>query len=101
MLGAIRNALVLALIGWGAWSLWHWQFAPGGGDDAMNYAETSCVDAIRSRFDVSNVRANSVRPNETGYVVRASMTLARGGVAKVTCLTNDNGTVEDVLVEER
>ena len=101
MLGAIRNLVVLALIVWGAWTLWHWKFGSGGADDALRYAESSCVDAIRSRFDVSNVRPNSVRPNESGYVVRASMTLSRGGVAKVTCLTNKNGAVRDVFVEER
>lgn len=93
--------MVLALIGWGAWTLWHWQFGSGAGGEAMNYAEMSCVDTIRARYDVSNVRANSVRPNEKGYVVRASMTLSRGGVARATCLTNENGTVEDILIEER
>ncbi|NIL93417.1 MAG: hypothetical protein GTO71_03000 [Woeseiaceae bacterium] len=101
MLRQITNLVVIAAIGFAAYSLWNWQSESTGDDEAMRYAEVSCIDAIRSRFDVENVRSNSVRPNEKGYVVRASMTLRRGDIAKATCLTNPNGTVEDVFVEER
>ena len=92
---------MLALIGYGAYTAWNWQFGAAGGDESERFAEQSCIDSVRNRFDTSGVRVNSVRANEKGYVVRASMTLARGGIAKVTCLTNENGTVEDVFVEER
>lgn len=101
MFGAIRNALVLALIGWGAWTLWHWQFG-GGNDGAMAAAaQRSCVDEARSRYSVSGVRAHSVEPNANGFVVKGTMTLARGGNVKLTCLTNHNGRVTQVMVEER
>ena len=100
MLGAIRNLVVLALIGAGVYYLWNWQFAGSGDDEAMSYAEGACRNAIRHRFD-SSVRVNSVKRNERGYVVRASTTVARGAVVKVTCLTNTNGTVEEIFVEER
>jgi hypothetical protein len=101
MMRALQNTIVLALIGYGAYTAWNWQFGAAGGDESERFAEQSCIDSVRNRFDTSGVRVNSVRANEKGYVVRASMTLARGGIAKVTCLTNENGTVEDVFVEER
>ena len=99
MFGAIRNLLVLALMVWGGWTLWNWQFGSGG-SDAMAYAEKSCVDEVRARYETTAVRGNSVRENANGFTVRASMTLARGPTARVTCLTNHNGRVTEVIVEE-
>lgn len=101
MFRQIMNLVVIAAIGFAAYTLWNWQFPSSGNDEAMRYAESSCIDTIRSRFDVTNVKSNSVRSNENGYVVRASMTLSSGGIAKATCLTNANGSIEDVFVEER
>jgi hypothetical protein len=98
---AISNLIVLAVIVGGAYYLWNWQFGDAGSSEAMGYAETSCVDEIRSRFDTTTVKANSVRENANGFVVRATMTLARGNIARVTCLTNENGSVKDVVVDER
>ena len=96
----LMHLVVVALIAATAYYLWNWQFAASEDDEAAGYAERSCVDAARSRFDTTGVKVNSVRPNATGYVVRASMTLARGDVARVTCLTNSNGNVEDIFVDE-
>ena len=98
---ALSNLVVLALVVGGAWYLWNWQFGDSGDSEAMVFAERSCVDELRSRFETTTVKANSVRANANGFTVRATMTLARGDVARATCLTNHNGTVSDVTVEER
>jgi riboflavin biosynthesis pyrimidine reductase len=98
---ALGNLVMLAIIVAGAWYLWNWQFGGGGDSEAMSYAERSCVDELRSRFDTTTVRANSVRENANGFTVRATMTLARGNTARATCLTSHNGRVVDVLVDER
>jgi hypothetical protein len=98
---AISNLVVLAIIVGGTYYLWNWQFGAAGVDEAMGYAEQSCADEVRSRYDTTTVKANSVRENANGYTVRATMTLARGDVARVTCLTNSNGSVRDIAVDER
>jgi len=98
---AIGNLIRLAVIAAVAYGLWKWEFAGSDDDDAMVYAEISCVDEIRSRYATTTVSSHSVRETNNGYVVRGSMTLARGGTAKVTCLTNENGRVRDIMVEER
>lgn len=98
---AISNAVKLGLIAAGAYVFWNWTAGTSGEDDLSAYAEKSCIDEIRSRFDTTTVRANSVRPNASGFVVRTTMTLARGNTASVTCLTNEHGRVRDVVVDER
>jgi len=98
---AVLNLIKLGLIAAGMYVLWQWNATRSGGEDLSAYAEKSCVDEIRSRFDTTTVRANSVRENTNGFVVRVSMTLARGNVAKVTCLSNEHGRVIDVMVDER
>lgn len=101
MIKTISNLVVLAIIVGAAYTLWNWKFAGTADNEAMGYAESSCVSAIRGRFDTTSVKSYSVKENSNGFTVRGSMTLARGNVAKVTCLTNANGTVIDVLVDER
>jgi hypothetical protein len=96
---AISNLVVLAVIVGAVYTLWNWKFAGTADNEAMGYAQSSCMGAIRSRFDTTSVKAHSVRENSNGFTVRGSMTLARGNVAKVTCLTNHNGTVRDVFVD--
>lgn len=98
---AISSVVKLGLIAAAVYVLWNWNSDNSGADDLSAYAEKSCVDEIRSRFDTTTVRANSVRENANGFVVRATMTLARGNKASVTCLTNELGSVRDVMVEER
>ncbi len=98
---AISNLIVLAVIVVGVYTLWNWKFAGTADNEVMGYAESSCVSAMRSRFDTTSVKSYSVKENSNGFTVRGSMTLARGNVAKVTCLTNANGAVIDVFVEER
>ena len=99
MIKALGNLVMLAIIVVGAWYLWNWQFGGSGNNETMVYAEQSCVDELRSRFDTTTVRANSVRENANGFTVRATMTLARGDTTRVTCLTNHNGSVRDVIVD--
>jgi hypothetical protein len=100
MLRAIINLAVLAAIIWAAWSLWHWQFGAGESKGAASYAAKSCVDEARGRYDISGARTHSVEENRNGFVVKGSMTLRRGGTAKLTCLTNHNGRVTEVMVAE-
>ncbi len=69
-------------------------------DDVQDFAESSCIDEIRQRFEVSRVSTYSVEKNSSGYVVRATVTLNKGGNAKVTCLTNTHGGVRDVSINE-
>jgi len=101
LIKAISNLVVLAIIVGAVYTLWNWKFGGTADNEAMGYAESSCVSSIRSRFDTTSVKAHSVKENSNGFTVRGSMTLARGNIAKVTCLTNANGTVIDILVDER
>ena len=101
MLGAIRNLFVLGLIVWGAWALWNWKFGAAGGGEMEKAASQSCIEEARSRYDITGASAHSVQANTNGFVVKGTMTLARGGNAKLTCLTNHNGRVTQVMVEER
>ena len=98
---AIKNLVVLAIFGAGAYYLWNTQFASTGSGGQSSYAENACHDAIRNRYNPSTVRINSVKANANGFVVRGSMTLTQGRIASVDCLTNQNGTVEDIVVNER
>ena len=101
MIRAISNLVVLAIIVGAVYTLWNWKFAGTADNEVMGYAESSCVGEIRSRFDTTSVKSYSVKENSNGFTMRGSMTLARGNVAKVTCLTNANGAVIDVFVDER
>jgi len=98
---AVSTIIKLGLVVAAIYIYLNWNEGNSEGDELSAYAEKSCVDEIRSRFDTTTVRANSVRENANGFVVRASMTLARGNIAKVTCLTNEHGRVRDVMVDER
>ncbi len=78
-----------------------WEFDKPQDNDASDFAEKSCVDEIDDRFDVTTVSAYSVNETNNGYVVRASVTLAKGTRAKVYCLTNTHGRVKEIMIEER
>ena len=78
-----------------------WEFIKPQHDDVSDFAEKACVNEIGDRFDASTVRAYAVNENNNGYVVRASVTLARGTIAKVYCLTNAHGRVKEITIEER
>jgi len=73
---------------------------PQNGDNSA-YAEQSCVTAVRDRYATTTIKSYSVKKNSNGYVVRGSVTLAKGNTAKTYCLTNEHGTVREVSIDER
>lgn len=84
-----------------AFALFKWSPLGLQDDDSIKFAERSCADEINSRFDGTSIRIYSVNETNDGFVVRASITLAKGNTAKVVCLTNTHGSVRDVTIEER
>ena len=101
MRAAIGSILKLALAGACIYALYTWQFAEPQGSEVRAFAEKACVDEIRSSYDVSTVRAYSIKENSDGYIVRASITMNKGGVAKVYCLANRHGGVKEISLEQR
>ena len=83
------------------YALVKWDFNETQNDDIRDFAEKACIDEISDRFDTSRVRVYASNENNNGYVVRATVTLAKGTIAKVYCLTNTHGGVEEVTIEER
>jgi len=98
---SIGTILKTVLVVGGMYALVMWAIDKPQNDDVVEFARRACADEIRGRFDVSNVTTYSVKENNNGYVVRASATLARGGTAKVVCLTNVHGAVKDLSLDER
>jgi hypothetical protein len=97
----IGNLFKVALVLGGIYVFVNWEFTETQDDDAKSFAEKACIDEIEGRFDTSTVRVYAVDENNNGYVVRATVTLARGNTAKVYCLTNTNGGVNEITIEER
>ena len=93
----LKAVIVLALIY--MFAKWHFDKPQDGNN--TDYVEQACVDEISDRFDVTSVTAYAVNKTHNGFVVRASITLAKGSPAKVYCLTNEHGGVEEIRIEER
>ena len=70
-------------------------------DDVAEFAEKACIDEIRNRYDASSVNVYDVTESNNGYVVRASITLAKGKRAKGICLTNPHGGIREITIEQR
>ena len=101
-IGEISGNIVKALIVGGAiYGVVNWQSIEPQSDEITDFAERACIDEINSRFDVSRVHVYSIKQANNGFVVRATVTLARGATAKVYCLTNSHGGVKEVTIEER
>ena len=98
---SIGNAIKVALVLGCVYAFVKWEFTETQDDDARGFAEKACIDEIEGRFDTSTVRIYAVNETNNGYVVRATVTLARGTAAKVYCLTNTHGGVEEIMIEER
>jgi hypothetical protein len=98
---SIGNVFKVALVLGGIYAFVKWEFTETQDDDVRSFAEKACIDAIEDRFDTSTVRIYTVNESNNGYVVRATVTLARGNIAKVYCLTNTHGGVEEITIEER
>ncbi len=92
-----RAVLVIGFI----YAFMKWEFNGSQNDDARYFAEMACVDEIGARFDTSTIKVYAIKQNSSGYVVRATVTLARGNTAKVNCLTNTNGGVKEITIQER
>ena len=74
-----------------------------GGSQAVGngeHARTTCAREIRHKFGGESVRVTSVKPNSSGYIVRASITVRPGTIARVYCLTNESGWVKDIQLVE-
>ena len=93
----VKGAILVGCIYW----VINWQSGGSQDDESSAFAEQSCIDAIRNRYDVSTVRAYSVSETNNGYVVRASVTLPRGTPAKVYCVTNEYGRAIDIGIQEQ
>lgn len=97
-IGSVLKAVLLCVCIYG---LVKWDVIKTQDGEVRDFAEKACIDEIGDRFDASAVRTYSVDETNNGYVVRTSVTLARGAVAKVYCLTNAHGGIEDMTIEER
>ena len=93
----LKGAFVIGCI----YALVNWQFNETQNGDASYFAEKACVDEINDRFNPSTVSVYAINDTNNGYVVRATVTLAKGNTAKVNCLTNTNGGVIEVTIQER
>ena len=101
-IGDSINTLLMAAIAIGClYALWTWEFDDSPNDDNRDYAGSSCVDEIDSRFAATVVNVYAVEKKANGFVVRASITLPKGSSARVYCVTNEFGRVEDVRILER
>ena len=97
-IGSIVKAAILIGIAYG---ILNWQDINLTDDGVRDFAENACISEITQRFNVTTVRAYAINENSNGYVVRVTVTLAKGNTAKVTCLTNVHGGVRDISIEER
>lgn len=97
---AINGFLQLAIVGACIYVAVNWGLGGRSGDPALEHAESACATAIRQRFDVPAARVYAVEPNSRGYVIRASITVRSDTPAKVYCLANEHGGVEELRVLE-
>lgn len=93
----VKAALLIGLV----YAVVNWKDDDLPDDDIRDFAENACVSEIGQRFNVSRIVTFAVDKNSNGYVVRTTVTLAKGSNAKVTCLTNSHGGVRDIAIEER
>lgn len=98
---SIGSLLKLAILCGAIYALVTWKFNGPENTGNSAYAEQACADAIGGRFDTSPVNVYAVSKSDKGYVVRASITLPNGNLAKAYCLTNEFGGVEEIAINER
>jgi len=77
-----------------------WESISPQGDETSEIAKRNCVQAIDDRFSAQSVSAYAVEKKAEGYVVRATTMLGDGNSAKVYCLSNKHGGVEDIRIVE-
>jgi len=98
---SIGTLIKIAVLGACIYAFMKWDFNGSQDNDNSAYAEQVCADAIRDRFDTRSVNVYAVSDSAQGFVVRASITLPNGSPAKVYCLTNTYGGVEELRIIER
>jgi len=96
----VGSVLKLAALIACAYALMKWQFPDSFDSDVLKFAERACTDEAMSRYKLARARPYEIKETNKGYVVRISATLARGKTAKVTCLTNTQGGVRDMTIDE-
>ena len=94
----IKDLAVLAAVAAGGYALLNWESLNPATDESVAFAKRACTDSIERRYSARSVRPYKVEKSPTGYVVRASATLPRGASARVSCLANDHGGVEDLEI---
>jgi hypothetical protein len=97
---AINGLLQLALVGGCIYVAVNLGFGGSSDDPAAEHAQSACTTAIRHRFDGGSARVYAVEPNSRGYVVRASVTVRGDTPAKIYCLANEHGGVEELRILE-
>lgn len=97
---AITGFLQLAFVGVCIYVAVNWGLDSRSDDPAAEHAEAACATAIRHRFDGRAARVYAVEPNSRGYVIRASVTVRGDTPAKIYCLANEHGGVEELRVLE-
>ena len=97
----IGSVIKLAILCAVVYALWKFDFIGSQGDDNSDFAKRSCADAIRDRFDAPSVNVYSITESDTGYVVRASITVSKETPAKIICLTNEFGGAEEIRIIEQ
>jgi len=98
---SIGTLIKLAVLGACIYAFMKWDFNKSQDDDNSAYAEQVCADAIRDRFNTRSVNVYTVSDADQGFVVRASITTSNGRQAKVYCLTNSFGGVEEIRIVEQ
>lgn len=96
--GSLTKAMIFAACIYG---FAKWQSLESGTSEVTSFASKACVDESLDRYDLSNARPYKIDQNSSGYVVRVSATTSRGKPAKVVCLANSHGGINEVLIDER
>jgi hypothetical protein len=95
------NIVPIALVCAGIYIALNWQSLQPGESETERSAKDACVEATRSRYDVTSARAYQVRENSNGYTVLVTVVQKNGDPAQVTCLTSARGNVRDVSIDVR
>jgi hypothetical protein len=101
ILKLLRSIAGIAILGTFIYVFVNWQSENSEERGNRGYAESACLTEIHSRFSTQSARVYQTAESDKGYVVRASVTYSNGKPAKIICLTNEFGRVEDVRIEER
>lgn len=101
LLKLLRSIAGIAILGTFVYVFMNWQSDNSVERGNRGYAESACIDEINASFSTQSANIYSVTKSDKGFVVRASVTLSGGTPAKVICLTNEYGRVEELTIEER